>query len=119
MDGATATGLFTLGGVIVGGVINGGVTYAIERRRDGWTAKKDARLFIPHLHRMWLAANDVLDRTRSWDALHEVLDENLPHWEQRYADVFAGTLTWDEWSTVYGAVRRYQQARDAPLGGAR
>jgi hypothetical protein len=120
MDAAVSTGLFTLGGVIVGGLVNGGVTYAVERRREGWVAQKDARLFMPRLSRLSFAMGAALDDQWSWDELCVVVEANLDDWEDQYAEVFAGTLPFDDWFTVYKAVRPLQQmTHTAPRNGTR
>jgi hypothetical protein len=54
-------------------------------------------------------SGEAIEHGWTWGELCAVAEDNLYHWEERYAEVFAGTLTWDEWFTVYGAVRRFQQ----------
>lgn len=108
MDAAVTTGLFALGGVIVGGVVNGTITYAIERSREGWAARRSARMFGPALHRLHLAAGHSLDHPTTWAELAEVVEINLDAWPE-HADVFAGSLDWDQWFEIYAAVRAWEQ----------
>jgi hypothetical protein len=120
MDAAVATGLFTLGGVIVGGLVNGGVTYAMERRREGWVAQKDARLFMPRLMRLAFAMGDAMEHEWPWENLCVVVESNLQDWEDQYNEVFAGTLPFDDWFTVYAAVRPLEKmTHTAPRDGGR
>jgi len=116
MNAAVATGLFALGGVLVGGFI----TYVMERRREGWIAKKDARLFIPHLRHLRVTTDEALENGWPWQDLCRAAEEDIPHWEVRYAEVFAGTLTPGQWTTVYSAVRNFQEmTRTARRDGTR
>lgn len=107
-DPAT-TGLFTLAGAIVGGLIAGTVTFGMERRREGWTAKRDARLFQPALTRISLASYQAVEERWAWSVLcGDVITTNLAEWDE-YQKVFAGTLRWDDWFTIYKAVRAAEQ----------
>jgi hypothetical protein len=108
VDPSVTTGLFALGGVVVGGFVNGAVTYSMERRREGWAARRAARLFAPCLHRLAYAADSSLREGTSWAELADVVPANLEEWPA-HADVFAGTLEWEQWFDIYAAVRVWEQ----------
>jgi hypothetical protein len=114
------TGLFVLGGVLVGGTLQGILNAITERRRDGWAARKAARLFHPRLMRFVMAQGEARQHGWTWADLIIVVESNLEDWDS-YADVFAGTLEYDDWFKVYAAVRGLQQMtwtvdRDAQIG---
>jgi hypothetical protein len=107
MDQSVVTGLFTLGGVVVGGAVNGGVTYAMERSRAGWAARRSARLFAPALYRLAFAAAHAEEHTTTYADLARVAEANLTDWPEHSA-VFAGTLEWEQWFGIYAAVRAWE-----------
>lgn len=48
------------------------------------------------------------------------METNLHDWEEQYAEVFAGTLPFDDWFTVYAAVRPLERlTHTAPRDGGR
>ncbi|HEX2161416.1 MAG TPA: hypothetical protein VHF88_06305 [Thermoleophilaceae bacterium] len=113
MDSAVITGLFTLGGVVVGGVLNQALNHHLERRRAGWEAKKAARLFAPSLHRLHIAGEHGRTHAVTWDEMADLAKHELVGWET-HADVFAGTIEWDDWFEIYSAVRVWQQIAEDP-----
>jgi hypothetical protein len=108
VDVATKTGLFALGGVIVGGVVNGAVTFTMERRREGWAARKEARNFLPRIMRCRNILSKGADRGVLWELVDDGIAVNLQSWPE-VAPAFAGSLDWARWITIYSAVRRLEQ----------
>ena len=108
MDNAVATGLFALGGVCVGGFVQAAVAHRMERRREGWAARRSARLFMPSLVRVGMATSGAVEHGYTWEQLQLVAEANLERWDE-HAEVFAGTLGFDQWGSVYAAVRALQQ----------
>ena len=114
------TGLFALGGVLIGSTFQGVLNAISERRRDGWAARKAARLFHPRLMRFVMAQAEARQHGWTWGDLIIVVETNLEDWDG-FADVFAGTLEYEDWFKVYASVRGLQQLtwtddRDAPIG---
>lgn len=103
-----AAAIFGLVGVVIGGLLQGGWTWVIERRREGWAARRAARLFAPALHRCHLAMDRALSHATTWGELTTVIEANVHDWPE-HADVFAGTLVWEQWFDIYAAVRALQQ----------
>jgi hypothetical protein len=85
MAAAVATGLFTLGGVIVGPLVNGAATDALERRREGWAAQKDARLFMLVMRVSLFAMAEALEDEWQWDDPSVVVKTNLADWDDQFA----------------------------------
>jgi hypothetical protein len=102
------TGLFALSGVLIGGSLQGILNAVMERRHDGWAARKAARLFNPRLTRFIAAQSEARTHGWTWGDLATVVEANLDDWDG-YADVFAGTLEYEDWFKVYLAVRGLEQ----------
>jgi hypothetical protein len=100
--------IFGLIGVIIGGFLQGGWSWAMERRRDSWAARKAARLFAPPLHRCAFAINHAMEHGNTWGDLVPVVLGNLERWPGD-AEVFAGTLDWEDWFDIYASVRALEQ----------
>ena len=95
-------------GVVAGALLQGGWAWWMERRREGWAARKSGRLFGPMLFRCGTAASHTLSHATTWAELASVIEDNLEPWPE-HAEVFAGTLAWSEWFDIYAAVRALQQ----------
>lgn len=117
MSTAVATGLFTLGGVVVGGLLQGSTSWWMERRRDDWAARKAARLTA----RIFARCRFVLKAARdsehmSWRAVALEIEESLARWPE-YADVLAGTIGQDDWNEIAQAIsgleRLHMRGRNA------
>jgi hypothetical protein len=99
--------IYGLLGVVVGALLQGGWSWWMERRREGWAAKKSGRLFGPALMRCALVFDDPYDPPITWGEIVAVVDSNLDQWPE-HAEVFAGTLHHDEWMRIYVAVRELE-----------
>lgn len=103
-----AEAIFGLVGVALGAVLQGGWSWWMERRREGWAAKRSGRLFGPALFRCGAAASSAVADGATWDELGAVIDANLAPWPE-HSEVFAGTLDWDAWFDIYVAVRALER----------
>jgi hypothetical protein len=103
-----AEAIFGLLGVIVGGVLQSTGSWAMERRRESWAAKKSGRLFSPHLFRCALVIDHAIEHGSTWGELITVTEANLAPWPE-HAEVFAGTIDFEQWGEIYAAVRALEQ----------
>jgi hypothetical protein len=101
--------IFGLLGVIVGGLTQSLGTWALERRRDGWTVTKSARLLMPHLngvdvHLERIANDDA--HVLTWDQLQQSVTSFQEAWNE-HSPVFAGSLEFEPYMKLYRAHRAF------------
>jgi hypothetical protein len=80
----------------------------MERRREGWAARKAGRLLahaFGRCHWHLLAAANV--RT-GWHHVGVEAERALKAWD-RYSEVLAGTVSQDDWNEIRGAVTHLEQ----------
>lgn len=98
--------IFGLIGVLVGGLLQGVIAWRMERRREGWAARKAGRLFAQQLIGCVTFIEEIGDHVSAltWDDVTSTLESNLRRWPE-YSEVFAGTLDYKRWHQIAYAVR--------------
>jgi hypothetical protein len=114
---AVTTGLFVLAGVVVGGLVTGGVTYALELRREGASARVALRLLEIELAIAGSVADEVLEKQSWWAAWK--FERAHRAWNEYRAEA-ARVLSVDEWVKVsigfYGVDAAERAFAEVPSG---
>lgn len=100
--------IFGLVGVVTGALLQGTWAWVMERRRESWAAKRAARLFVPRLTNLsrlldYVQRNDVM-----WGTIAAAIEANLDEWP-KHSEVFAGTLSYEQWLNIEEAARAMSQ----------